>query len=228
MDNRRLKLVVIRGLCMNKSILFSIFIIALCAPCFAQYGNETITITTYYPSPHGVYGVLTLYPRDSQPDLETTREGDLYYDKGTEDPTNRSKGVYVYNGSNWTLTNLGGGASSGDALVNAAHSKLECTQAGGRVEDTEGAFKQCRFGDEINKFSECPSGWKPYLDWSVTERTCVDPPSGCSGGKTCLSFRDWANSPPGTAEYCKPPNPPGGYCSCGHTLHARIVQIGCY
>jgi len=48
--------------------------------CFAQYGNETITITTYYPSPHGVYGVLTMYPRDTVPD--NPQQGDMYFNSG--------------------------------------------------------------------------------------------------------------------------------------------------
>ena len=94
-------------------LILSVLILIFSKPAFAQYGNETITITTYYPSPHGVYGVLTLYPSDSQPDPAITREGDLYYDKGTEDPTNRPKGVYVYNGSVWTRTSMGGGGGGG-------------------------------------------------------------------------------------------------------------------
>ena len=151
---------------MNKAILF-LFLLLPCAPCFAQYGNETITITTYYPSPHGVYGVLTLYHRDQQPDPATTRKGDLYYDNGTEDPTNRPEGVYVYNGSIWTLTNLGGGASSGDALVYSVHTKSDCTNhvLRGEVVDTDVGFQQCRFGTVTNPVSECPSGWTWFKNY---------------------------------------------------------------
>jgi hypothetical protein len=98
-----------------KSSVMIFLLLLVAVPAFAQYGNETITITTYYPSPHGVYGVLTLYPRDSQPDLAISRKGDLYYDNGTEDPTNRPEGVYAYNGSTWAPINLGGGGSPSGA-----------------------------------------------------------------------------------------------------------------
>jgi len=98
-------------------LAFVITFLSLTIPSFAQSGNETITITTYYPSPHGVYGILRLYPRSTQPEQEKSFKGDLYYDLGTDDPTNRPEGVYVYNGSNWTLTNLGGGSPSGNTYT---------------------------------------------------------------------------------------------------------------
>ena len=100
-----------------KSGLIILMLLIMAVPSFAQYGNETITITTYYPSPHGVYGILTLYPRDTQPDPANSRKGDLYYDEGAEDPTNRPEGVYVFNGSVWTLTNLGGGGGASAGLT---------------------------------------------------------------------------------------------------------------
>jgi len=43
--------------------------------CFAQ---ETVTITTYYPSPYGVYNVLRLYPLITAP--ASCSEGELYFD----------------------------------------------------------------------------------------------------------------------------------------------------
>jgi hypothetical protein len=60
-----------------KSFIVVIILLSLTIPAFAQSGNETITITTYYPSPYGVYGVLTLYPRATEP--ENPRQGDMYF-----------------------------------------------------------------------------------------------------------------------------------------------------
>ena len=98
-------------------LILSVFILIFSKPAFAQFGNETITITTYYPSPHGVYGILRLYPRSAQPEEDNSFEGDLYYDDGTTDPVNRPEGVYVYNGSNWTKTSIGGGGGGGGGIA---------------------------------------------------------------------------------------------------------------
>jgi hypothetical protein len=145
-----------------KSGLIILMLLIMAVPSFAQYGNETITITTYYPSPHGVYGVLTLYPRDQQPDSATTREGDLYYDKGTQDSTNRPKGVYVYNGSVWTRTSIGdggGGASAGNncEYVNMTLSScdVKCNSLG--MECFEAPGHSCSTYHTLAPFDSTPS-----------------------------------------------------------------------
>jgi hypothetical protein len=99
-----------------KFLILSGLILIFSKPTFGQTINETITITTYYPSPHGVYGILRLYPRSTQPEEDISFEGDLYYDDGTTDPDNRTKGVYVFNGTKWTLTSIGGGGGGGGTV----------------------------------------------------------------------------------------------------------------
>lgn len=54
--------------------------------CFAE---ESITITTYYPSPYGVYRVLRLFPHgDLVPgtDCSSDGEGAMTYYKDTANP----------------------------------------------------------------------------------------------------------------------------------------------
>ena len=65
---------------MKKAILFFIFIIALCFPCFAQSNyTESLTITTYYPSPYGVYRNLKLNPTAEEPTGPALSRGVMYY-----------------------------------------------------------------------------------------------------------------------------------------------------
>lgn len=67
-------------------VLFSVFTLILTftfllsPPAYTQ--QESITITTYYPAPHGIFSVLRLVPRDTEP--ENPGEGDIYYDNTTD------------------------------------------------------------------------------------------------------------------------------------------------
>ena len=63
-------------------ILFILFFIGfLCSLVFAQ--DETLTITTYYPSPYGVYRNLRLHPSSATNGCSSANdEGTLYYDLG--------------------------------------------------------------------------------------------------------------------------------------------------
>ena len=220
-------------------LAFVITFLSLTIPSFAQSGNETITITTYYPSPHGVYGILRLYPRSTQPEQEKSFKGDLYYDLGTDDPTNRPEGIYVYNGSNWTLTNLGGASPSappglpGDALVGAIHTQSECTSAGGNVTDTTSSFKQCRFN-----LPKCPEGWTKYRAWSATlinsGGTCTCYTYSCPGvgerwldGQGCAPAVDHAWSELAT-EGCLFTYISFGSPCCSCIVYNIITQVGCY
>ncbi|MDD2654971.1 MAG: hypothetical protein PHI86_07720, partial [Candidatus Omnitrophica bacterium] len=84
---------------MTKKTLFIFFGILLSASfCFAA---ETVTITTYYPAPYGVYNVLRLNPNDSfTPGAACTNRGEMYYDSSDSQ-------VYICNGT-WQA--MGGGS----------------------------------------------------------------------------------------------------------------------
>ncbi|MCK4810227.1 MAG: hypothetical protein KAS99_04745 [Candidatus Omnitrophica bacterium] len=61
-------------------ILALVFLVStsIISQCFSQ---ESITLTTYYPSPYGVYKELRLYPNDSPTGCgDAADEGKMYYD----------------------------------------------------------------------------------------------------------------------------------------------------
>jgi len=216
-----------------KAIILCIFILSVTTSCFAQYGNETITITTYYPSPHGVYGVLTLYPRTSEP--ENPREGDMFYNQS-------DKNIYFYKGSSaggWQI--VGGEASAGDGLVYNLHTKADCEALRGDVTDTDVSAKQCRFN-----LPSCPSGWTRYQSWSNTTAISLLPAqciNTCWWGRwyyNCdTGSHAWANMATETCQRrygnqcfdntdCNAcGHPPGPECEA-YSATATITQIGCY
>ena len=241
-----------------KTIILCIFILSVTTSCFAQYGNETITITTYYPSPHGVYGVLTLYPRTAEP--ENPRQGDMYYNITTDKIVHYNKtGVWV----NITDASLSGG---GDTLVGAAHSVSDCRNAGGEEISSDTSLKLCQFSNPSGVI--CPAGWTRYKSFTTTEAktvtanypggsgcptSCTSPGHSwsnqqpaccavrdcyipkqcdtCAAGGTCLSFDVFTYGCSGE----RSSNPP--YCGCwsmsssacsSKYATATVTQIGCY
>ncbi len=71
---------------------------------FYAQSEETIAITTYYPSPFGVYKCLRLYPYDdcgkkrgACGDCDSTNEGTMCYN-GKDDL------LYICNGTDWQIT----------------------------------------------------------------------------------------------------------------------------
>jgi hypothetical protein len=93
-----------RKVTMKKMILWISLFLSLTAICFAQSNQtETLTITTYYPSPYGVYRNLKLNPSN----LPTTGvdRGVMYFDNSTNL-------LRYYNGSSWV--NLTEGGTSGE------------------------------------------------------------------------------------------------------------------
>lgn len=84
---------------MRKIIVFAGMVLFLgMTLCFAQ--QESLTITTYYPSPHGVYGTLRLYPSADNPSTKVCSNneiGEMYFHDGTV----KEAGIYYCNGSAW-------------------------------------------------------------------------------------------------------------------------------
>ena len=70
------------GFYRKKSFALWLFLI-LMLPVFVSAQEETITVTTYHPSPLGIFHSFNLYPNDTvgtQPCNDNT-EGTLYYDR---------------------------------------------------------------------------------------------------------------------------------------------------
>ncbi len=92
------------------SILLLIFSGALFIPvfCFAQSNQtESLTITTYYPSPYGVYKNLRLHPT-AEPTTGVDA-GVMYYDTGLDL-------IRYYNKTNQWVNLTGGGGGGADPL----------------------------------------------------------------------------------------------------------------
>jgi hypothetical protein len=74
-------------------IIFSIFVLS---SSFA-FSEEEFTITTYYPSPYGVYKNLRIYPNDdSTPGGACANNGEMYFD-------NSEQNLYICSGNVWKL-----------------------------------------------------------------------------------------------------------------------------
>lgn len=67
---------------MKQKITFLLlFVLALGVVTMVLAQDESITITTYYPSPYGVYNTLRLYPNNEiVPNASCSNEGELHYD----------------------------------------------------------------------------------------------------------------------------------------------------
>lgn len=80
-------------------------------PVFSQ--NETITITTYYPAPFGVYREMRLYPNTSPSACNANNEGAMYYDNTTNQAMIcRETSPLLYT---WEV--IGGGTPSGAIMM---------------------------------------------------------------------------------------------------------------
>ncbi|MDP2923510.1 MAG: hypothetical protein Q8O30_07340 [Candidatus Omnitrophota bacterium] len=96
------------GLYVPFLVFLSLFIFISIGPAFCQQ-TESITITTYYPAPFGVYGNLRLFPTTTIPACNANNEGVMYYDDRLtvnqlmvcRETTPGTYG-FVVAGSNWT------------------------------------------------------------------------------------------------------------------------------
>ena len=214
-----------------KNMLFLILALSVASVCFAASNQtDSISITTYYPSPHGVYRFMRLFPVE-QPAVSQgeNQPGTLYFNR-------TDMKVYVYKNDTLTWRAVGGDAAADRPLVYAMHTEADCTNHPlyGELVDAGVTFKQCRFGTAANPVSACPAGWTQYLQYSTVPvaMTCGTMPPRCwdqLGGPCTVSAHGWSN----TISACT-------YTSCCHqccwpcsgapsqTCTADITQIGCY
>jgi hypothetical protein len=152
----------------KKLLLFSFFLLSLYPFLFA---DESLTITTYFPSPYGVYNELQLYAHDpAVTTCDDAHKGTLFY-KSTDDQ------VYVCKGTTLGWQAIGGVSYTYTYYCyNSANlGSPVCTNAGGAQ-------------------GYCPSGYTQKLDlgsWGFCMQQCGLIGSGCGGW--CQGLR-----PPGT------------------------------
>jgi hypothetical protein len=231
---------------MSKRSLITGGLILILAPfrLFAQYGNETITITTYYPSPYGVYRNLELYPSD-EPTVDV-REGVMYFNKNDhklkiwsciDQPACNNFGwVNVTDSSN----------PPGTSLYGAVHTEGDCRTEGGTPVPSDTGLQQCMF--PATGIS-CPPGWTQYKSYFAsdaqnstcwTSSVCPCPPTGgtchcwqsggggtwsCTATATFPAFVFGNNNPSQCASCSCPAG--CGTCNCAASLTA-YTYIGCY
>jgi len=97
---------------MRKKLCLLIVFLSIATLAFAQGESEQLTITTYYPSPYGVYKSLRLFPYNAAPPTCDGSSGGLQYFSGTYNTAPISANTMYYcNGTQWVSMGGGGGVS---------------------------------------------------------------------------------------------------------------------
>ena len=191
---------------LSKKFLFFLFSI-LVFPVFL-FAEESITITTYYPSPYGSYNQLTtnrLAMGDTNGDGvmdasdQSNRDGDIRLKAQAGDPTTWPAGapgqiaysstkdsLYVY-GTQWVAAGSGGGASFTYYCNNTAPNL--CTNSGG-------AQGYCPTGSK-QVYALGSWGWCDNCCGPNTARAYWRPPGG-----TCYSGGGYSPNDTGMAYVC--------------------------
>jgi hypothetical protein len=183
-------------------LLFCAFVLAATGVCPAQSNyTETITISTYYPSPYGVYQTLTFLPNDSfDPATSSCREGEMSYSKSNQ-------ALYICKGSSPSWKTFG--FVAGNKKIKSDHfvSTNQCSgtkYSSGQTCDSEW-YRDITFPVSVSSpaFTGTP---KVFV---VPERVSDPVNSSCTGGRTDFmavfpesatisktGFRAWASGSP--------------------------------
>jgi hypothetical protein len=94
---------------------------------FYVFADESLTITTYYPSPYGVYRALKLFPTTPAPyPCDSTNEGTLYYDSAF----NTTRQCVRDSATTYNWVNVGTGGGGGGGLTCTIRTAFPCTSGG--------------------------------------------------------------------------------------------------
>lgn len=123
---------------MNKRTVLILLFSVLAASCV--FAEESITITTYYPSPYGSYNQVEVqrgvtYKPIDKDTITDPQEGELVYDSGDDE-------LYLYNGSSWVAQ--GGSGGGVVTLVGGVNTAPDCPTASGWTEAMYG-YWNCVF-----------------------------------------------------------------------------------
>jgi len=124
---------------------------------FAYAQQESVTITTYYPSPYGVYNELRLYPNASPPSTcDINNEGAMYYDSSIHNLK-----VCRYNGTAYAWEILGGGFSSCTTVSNTCSADVCSVDCPGEYTVVSGGWEGWKFDNiDCNKPIPGGNGWE--------------------------------------------------------------------
>ena len=130
-------------------VLFSLPAISL--------ADDNLTITTYYPSPNGVYRNLKLYPTSSPGACVAGLEGTMYFDNTTVPSAGK---ICHYNGAAWEWADFGASGGSGIWVENSTTHSINNTNQGkvfiDGVEDANGEILEVH-GD-VRVYDKPPAG----------------------------------------------------------------------
>ncbi len=180
------------------------------------YAQETLTVTTYYPSPYGVYKTLRLAPSDDiSPSSMCSQGGEMYYHR-------TSNQIYFCNeatlrwqalGSNWEYSAGALYPKDDDATVGIKTDSPDNTFAldvNGKIKmlqteaiDAPETAVTKKYVDDRLLFEKnegaCPDGSQPVkIKWK--QKCCTSIPCNC-----CTAVTDWV-------EHDDPPPTCGGGC----------------
>ncbi|MCX5707442.1 MAG: H-type lectin domain-containing protein [Candidatus Omnitrophica bacterium] len=187
-----------------------IFIILTCF-CSAQNNRtESLTITTYYPAPYGVYKNLRLVPIPTPIEPADQQGGTLFFNES-------DKKLYFHNGTTWQK--FGSGASAGSGLkIESGHlvspevcgSTLVTIDGKKQVCDYYGWFKDIVFtktfsnppevivalerapdADNSPCTDDMTNGYKVYAENIKTTGFRVQAAAGIKGASTCGAYSGW-------------------------------------
>ncbi|MDD5044100.1 MAG: hypothetical protein PHU91_01675 [Candidatus Omnitrophica bacterium] len=96
---------------MHKNLLIAVIVAALLLGpalfCFAQSASEQITLTTYYPSPYGVYKSLRIYPSNVAPaTCDANTAGTMYFSGTYASGGILANAMYFCDGTRWRSTTV--------------------------------------------------------------------------------------------------------------------------
>jgi hypothetical protein len=178
--------------------LLALLLLFLCiARQTAAAQTESITITTYYPAPYGVYQNLRLFPSTVP---ATCEEGNMYYDSGTHQimlcrqtsPNNfqwqpigywllDTNNLYPID-SNW---NVGIGVTTPQAKLDVAggvkisnDTALCGTANAGTMRYNNGQIQYCQYNDPED--ASYPNGWQSLVPSNTPIVVVGDNGAGCN------------------------------------------------
>jgi hypothetical protein len=191
-------------------IMMSIGLFLTLGLCFAE--EESLTITTYYPSPYGVYKQLRLHPSNDieSDDCDDNNEGAMYYD--SDDET-----VYVCKGEEEGWVALGGGCSDVPG-ADQSNCWLDVDEDGysPRTGDCDETCADCYVGSTA--YTSSPDGYDQNCNGEVDEWIATPGYGGTTNwdtGTTCTQV--CADSGYGAClyAYCSSPGDGKMYCTGG-------------
>jgi hypothetical protein len=168
-----------------KNAIIPVFVFMVLAFSGLAMADENVTITTYYPSPNGVYRNLRLYP-SAETTCDASKDGTMYFNNTTVPSVGR---ICHYNGTGYEWADFGAGGS-GYWTENSTTHSINNTNPGkvfiDGVEDANGEILEVH-GD-MRVYDKPPAG---------DGDTLIAVTRGTVGNTSGIVFDTWTGSAEG-------------------------------